>query len=81
MKTVETRRQLWWRKEKSRRKGKRTARQEQYTYYTLLSKGCSCMTKIDALRSSIADRPYPSYRLRRQLLRRILLIKSQEDNK
>ena len=35
---------------------------------------------MDAFRSSIADRPYPPYRLRRRLLRHISLVKSQEDN-
>ena len=79
---MKTRRQLWWREKKSRWKGERTARPEHQMMLatTTIHIQSSCMAKMDAFRSSIADRPYPPYRLRRRLLRHISLAKSQEDN-
>ena len=79
---MKTRRQLWWRKKKSRWKGERTARLEHQTMLatTTIHIQSSCMAKRDAFRSSIAHRPYPPHRLRRRLLRHIALVKSQEDN-
>ena len=79
---MKTRRQLWWREKKSRWKGERTARPEHQMMLatTTIHIQSSCMAKMDAFRSSIADRPYPPYRLRRRLLRHISLVKSQEDN-
>ncbi|RMX59508.1 hypothetical protein pdam_00023071, partial [Pocillopora damicornis] len=60
--TVKIRRQLWWRKEKSRRKNKPITWPERKMmhFYTLLSKGCSCMAKMDAFRSSTSRRFNPS---------------------
>ena len=69
---MKTRLQLWWRKDKSRRKDERIARPErqimlatriihinQY-FYTLLSQKSSCMAKMDAFRSSTSRRFYSS---------------------
>ena len=69
---MKTRLQLWWRKEKCRRKDERIARLErqivlatriihinQY-FYTLLSQKSSCMAKMDAFRSSTSRRFYSS---------------------
>ena len=79
---MKTRRQLWWREKKSRWKGERTARPEHQIMLatTTIHIQSSCMAKMDAFRSSIADRPYPPYRLRRRLLRHIAPVKSEEDN-
>ena len=65
-------RQLWWRKEKSRRKDERIAKPErqimlatriihinQY-FYTLLTQKSSCIAKMDAFRSSTSRRFYSS---------------------
>ena len=69
---MKTRLQLWWRKDKSRRKDERIARPErqimlatrimdinQY-FFTLLSQKSSCMAKMDAFRSSTSRRFYSS---------------------
>ena len=72
LKTVNTCWQLWWRKEKSRRKGKCIAWPEcqmmlatriihLYMYFcTLLSEGCSSMAKMDMSRLSTSRRFYSS---------------------
>ena len=93
---MKTRRQSWWRKEKSKRKDEqigwpgpqmmlatRLMHNAEY-FYTLLSKGYSCIAKMDAFWPSKSRRFYSSMSSalcsEGACYEHMLLVKSREDN-